>query len=292
MHVGPAAPVQGFGGGHLREIGPPVLIDTARLLARRWQLVVLAAVLAVLSGVGAVLLTPPDYKSTGQVLFLPPTKQAGVDGLVNPFLALGQALSVTADIVRIGVSDTSTREGLVKQGAIEEYEVTPYLAENGGPILIVTAESSDAQASQRTVGLVVDRITADLRTIQQSASAPTGSYITATLLTETPRAEPSVKPQARAAAIAAPAVLVLLLALIVLGDRVAARRRRAAAARDAETGPATERRGPTPGDAATARERAARREPRAGADDADTERASRGRSARGDRAGASAGRSR
>ncbi|MBD3782028.1 MAG: hypothetical protein IE926_03580 [Micrococcales bacterium] len=203
-----------------------MLIDTARLLLRRWLLVVLALVVSVGAGVVAVVVTPPTYQSRAQVLFLPPTSQPGIDGKVNPFLALGAALGVTADIVRLDVSDDTTRAELVARGAIENYEVVPYLAENGGPILIVTAEGRRAQQTRDTVNQVVEVISRDLRSLQASADAPSGSFITATPLTETPKPERLYKNQIRSAALAAPGALVLLLALIVVGDRMASARAR------------------------------------------------------------------
>ena len=219
-----------------------MLIDTARLFLRRWPFVVLAVLLACGAGGLAVYLTPPTYSSQAQVLFLPPTTQPGVEGKVNPFLALGAALGVTADIVRLDVSDDGTRATLSGQGAIEDYEVTPYLAENGGPILIVTAEDVDAARTKTTVALVVARIADDLRSLQASAQAPSGSYITSTPLTETPEPEKSVKDQIRAAAVVAPAVLVVLLVGIVVGDDLAGRRRRRRAERllEEEAVPPTE----------------------------------------------------
>lgn len=287
MHGGPAAPVQGFGGGHLREIGPPVLIETARLLLRRWRLVALALVLALSAGTVAVLATPWSYESRAQVLFLPPTVQPGVVGQVNPLLSLGPALRVTADIVRLGVSDDATRAELVRQGAIEEYEVDTYLADNGGPILNVKAAGPDAAQSRRTVTLLTDRIIGDLRTLQASADAPSNTYITASVLTETPKPERSVKDKVRSGAIAFPGVLVLLLALVVLGDRVAARR---AARREREIAPdearsradAAQRPAPEP---LTPRRRD-RRSERANAADHPGAGAPTGSSGLGDRAGA------
>ena len=205
--------------------GGLVLIYTARLLLRRWPWALLSVVLAVATSVAAVVVTPPTYESRAQVLFLPPITQPGVDGKVNPFLALGAALGVTADIVRLQVGDDSTREELVAQGAVEDYEVTTYLAENGGPILNISVDDTDAQATARTVTLLVDRITNDLEQIQNAADAPDGTYIRATLLTSTPSPEPLLKSRLRAAAVGFAGALFLLLALVVVGDRLAARRR-------------------------------------------------------------------
>lgn len=214
-----------------------MLIFTARVLLRRWPLVLAAVVVASIASYLAVVLTPTTYESRAQVLFVPPVQQPGVDGPVNPFMAMGAALGVTADIVRLRAGDDSTRAELVDEGALEDYEVVTYLAENGGPILNVSAQGSSADETRRTVSLVVDRITRDLRALQESADAPSGSYIRATLLTQTPVPEPSLTNRARAAAVVAAGVLFLLASMIVVGDRVAARRRRRQVT-DGETTPA------------------------------------------------------
>lgn len=225
-----------------------MLIDTARLLLRRWRLVALALVLTLAAGAGAAVLGPWRYESRAQVLFLPPTVDPGIEGQINPFLALGPALRVTADIVRLDVVDDSTRAELVARGAVEEYEIEPYLADNGGPILNVTVEGPDADRTRLTVDLVSARIIEDLRTIQDSARAPSGSYISASVLTRTPEPEPSVKDKVRLAAVLAPAVLVLLLASIIVQDRFRGRSARRADAGDATADAAgTPPRGPADG---------------------------------------------
>jgi hypothetical protein len=215
-----------------------VLNETVRLFIRRWPLVLLATAAAVLVGVGGWLATPLQYQSTSQVLFLPPPQQPGVDGKVNPFLGLGASLGITADIVRIDVSDDASRADLVSRGALLDYEVTPYLAENGGPILIVTAKNGSGARTQRTVELVADEIQSDLDGLQRKAGAPADSYIKSSVLTQTPQALKVIKNRVRVSVVGAVAAWVVLLSLIILVERWRTRPRSRRARADSRAAPA------------------------------------------------------
>ncbi|HEX8496756.1 MAG TPA: hypothetical protein VF661_06130 [Actinomycetales bacterium] len=209
-----------------------MLNETISLLLRRWPFVALAVVASVLLGFAGWAATPLQHQSQAQVLFLPPTQQPGVDGKVNPFLFFGASLGITADIVRINVTDDDSREVLVSRGALPDYEVTPYLAENGGPILIVSAKGDDGAATQRSVQVVARAIQDDLAAVQRQAEAPGGSEISATLLTQTPTALPIIKNRIRVSVVVGAASLVLLLALLLLVERWLSRPRRSEATSD------------------------------------------------------------
>lgn len=218
-----------------------MLIDTVRLLLRRWLFVLLACALATLAGVGAWVSTPLQYQSQAQVLFLPPTLQPDVKGgRVNPFLVLGKAVTVTADIIRIDVSDAESRASLVAKGALPDYQVVTSVAQNGGPILIVTAVGDSPVSTQRTMALVVKEISTTLRDVQRAASAPAGFYISATQLTATPAAQPVQQNRVRLAAAAAGGALLLLLALIIVVDRWRGSRRRYRGSSRAQVQPESE----------------------------------------------------
>ncbi len=199
-----------------------MLNETVRLLLKRWPLVVATFMVSVLAGFAGWNLTPLQYQSESQVLFLPPTQQAGVEGKTNPFLFFGASLGITADIVRINVSDDDSRTDLIARGAVRDYEVRPYLAENGGPILIVSAKSGDGAQTQATVGLVAQAIQDDLDAVQNSAKAPGTSRITATVLTQTAEAKPIYKNRIRLSVVLGVLGFALLLAIVVLVEWVRA----------------------------------------------------------------------
>lgn len=220
-----------------------VLIDTLRLLLRRWPLLLLALALAVLAGEGAWVSTPLQYQSQAQVLLIPPSSQPDVKGgRVNPFLVMGRAMAMTADIIRIDVSNADTRAALVEKGALPGYEVATSLTPNGGPILLVTVTGPSGSETQRTMDLVVKQISTTLFDAQRAASAPGAFYITASQITATPVAVPQSKNRIVLAAAAAGGALLVLLFLIVVAELLRLRRRRHRSGSEQRSGLGVDRR--------------------------------------------------
>ncbi len=217
-----------------------MLVDTLRVLLRRWPVVLASVLAAAAAAVGVFVVVPPQQESKAQVLFLGPRVQAGIKGESNPFLALGGSLGIAASIVQIRVSDDDTATLLAAQGATAKYLVEANLGENAGPILIVTSDDDSAQRAQATTAAVVQQIQDTMRSLQLEAKAPTKSYITTTVLTSYPKPLPVYKQPIRFAIVAAGLVLVLPLALIVLVENRRERRsgRPSRQQRDAQPGDA------------------------------------------------------
>lgn len=207
-----------------------MLLETLRIMRRLWAWVLAAVVVAVATGVGAALVVPPTQQSMAQVLFVPSVKQPGVAGPTNPFLSLGGSVAIVASLVQISVSDDQTAQQLMEGGFRADFEVTPNLNENAGPVLIITTEDVSAEMAQRTLSAVVDAVQTDLRSLQDEQSVEQDLRVRAVVLTET--TEPLVlrKTQIQVAVIAAGGVLLLSIGLLLLADR----RRRTKAARDRE----------------------------------------------------------
>jgi hypothetical protein len=195
-----------------------------RILRRQWVLVVCALAAANSVGLGVFLTSVPQQESVAQVLFLPPRTQAGVEGLINPFLSLGGSLGITAAVVQIRVTDDDAVERLRQKGATGKYIVESNLGQNAGPILIVTATDKSAGVAQATATAVVSEIQAVMQELQRAAGAPRQSYISTTVLTAYPAPIPVYKSTIRLAIVAGALALFGLLILILLLERIRMRR--------------------------------------------------------------------
>lgn len=208
-----------------------MLTESARMLWRRRIWVAVALLLAAAAGIGAYAAIKPGQESKAQVLFLGSIKQPGVSGPTNPFVNLGNSLAITASVVQQGVTSDQTAQQLFKAGNEAAYTVEPNLAENAGPVLLVTVDDTSAAMVEKTLKGVLSAITAQLKTLQVDQHVPRDLFITAQTFTQSPHPAAVHKAQTQKAVIAFLAVLVILVATILLVERfrVSRRAKRAAA---------------------------------------------------------------
>jgi capsular polysaccharide biosynthesis protein len=201
-----------------------MLVNSARILLKRWVWVLLALVVAMAAGVGTFTLVTPMQESKAQVLLLPSNTEPGVDGPTNPFLSLGGSVAIVASVVQVAVTDQTSAQKLYDGGARAKYKVEPNLAENAGPVLLVTVDDKSAAMSESTMAAVVQAIKDQLLSIQNDRNVSKTLLITAVVLTQSPHPLPVRKTQTQLTILAAAGVLVILLVVLLLIERRRIRR--------------------------------------------------------------------
>lgn len=164
------------------------MTDLLRIAGRRWYFLILALLVATaLSWVGFSAATP-TYQSEASVLFVPSPESAGTDGKPgNPYLDLGAALTATASVVSVAVTDDKVARDLFSQGATARYSVALDLSVEA-PVLHVVTSDSDAASSTATMQKLLHEINVVLTQLQADAGAPTVTLIQTTVISQT--AEP------------------------------------------------------------------------------------------------------
>lgn len=192
-----------------------MLAYSLTLLRRRLGVVVVAVVLCAAAAALVLVVVPPGQQSTASVLFVPSAKEPGVSDPTNPLLSLGGSVAIVASVVQVAVTDDQTEQKLVGDGRAASYTVVPDLGENAGPILQVTAESTDAALSASTRDRVVDELQSELAALQASQKVPSTLRLSTVVLTSSPTPTPVRKTQIQLAVVAFLVLLLLFLALVL-----------------------------------------------------------------------------
>jgi hypothetical protein len=214
-------------------------MDLVAILAivrrHRW---IVASALALVAGAvaGVVFATPKQYESTAQyVLISPPPapsdaqiqRDPGLGRLNsdNPYLRVPSP-SVVVDVLAQRVSGDTVREGLIKQGADQDYQITGTNAVGSGMVISIVGTGHSAAVSRRTTGLVATRMQAELRDMQKVNGADDRFLIQA--LPIGPTADPvrKITSTIRAAIAALAAGMVLLFIVISMVEARSVRRSR------------------------------------------------------------------
>ncbi len=180
------------------------LADLPNVLLRWWYIVVAGVVCTVGLALFTLKVVPPTYHATAEVLILPPSTAVPKGG--NPYLALG-GLNAIGGVLSTALTDDKTVSELKAAGSNGEYTVGLDQL-SPAPMLVVTADEPTAERSLETVQTVLDRLPGVLQGIQVSASVPTDSFITTTLITKSDKAAAQHKSQLRAVLVAVAAGLV------------------------------------------------------------------------------------
>lgn len=202
-----------------------MLATTLEMLLRRWPLLVVAVILALLAGGGTAVAVPPTQRSVASVLFLPSLTQPGVAGQTNPLLELDSSVSIVAAVVQIGVSDDQTMAKLADAGLTAKYTVEQDARANSGPVLLVTTESVSAKISTETRDILLSEISNRLQKIQDDRVVPANLRVNDFVLSESQKPTLVHKAQIQKAVIAAGGAFVVMIVLILLLERRADRRR-------------------------------------------------------------------
>lgn len=149
------------------------------VLLRRWYIALPALVIAL--GLAAMVYesVPAKYESRGTVLLLASNTGATAGGptksLTNPLLAIDGSLTLTSTAIIQVLLSPEVTEDLYKQGATASFEVGD--GKLGGPFINVVATGSSAAEAQRTVGMVLQRASVELRQREIQYKAPAGTFI-------------------------------------------------------------------------------------------------------------------
>jgi capsular polysaccharide biosynthesis protein len=199
------------------------LTDALGVLLRRW-IVVLAGLALTCGGCFAVLSkVEPDYQATGQMLLLLPPEATGVESPTSPFLNFQAGLSTAGSLVAGRVATKDAQRELAAEGLTATYAVA--LAPEAGPLLQITAKAKDPAVALATRDAVMERITADLASIQKEARVPERQIISTQISSTSKEAEVLPGSRIRALAGAGGAGLLLTLLLAFGIDRIATARR-------------------------------------------------------------------
>lgn len=147
-----------------------------------WRFVALPAlVLSVVCGLWVYGNTAPRYSLSGSNLLLAPS-HAEAGELANPYLRLGNGVSLAADVVAISLTDNNTVESYTLEHPDLEYTVARP-AQVNVPLLVFTVSDTDSAAAARTLDGLVRDAGARLENLQRDAGAPENTWVGFTELT-------------------------------------------------------------------------------------------------------------
>jgi hypothetical protein len=175
-------------------------------LRKHWILTSVLILLTLIAAYQAWVKIPGPYQSTSQVVFLA-SQQASKPAGDNPYLAFGDTLVTTSDIVRREVMDPRIVAALAARGFTDTYEV-----ENDplgiGPMLDITATGPTKAGVMATQAAVTDEVQSQLQELQTDLLPK--NQITSMVVTSTPKATLMVSKKAR------PLVAVLVVGFILV----------------------------------------------------------------------------
>jgi hypothetical protein len=163
--------------------------ELPRLLLRRWYALLVGLVLTGAACASAVMVAPPHFVATAQVLLLPPPTMVPAGG--NPYLTLG-GLNAVGDVVSRAITAPESLDQLKEKGLVGNVGVGLDLRA-AAPIVLITVDSLTADGSLRGVDLVMQELPRTLADVQRQAGVNSGSYITLTTVTHPSKAARVVK---------------------------------------------------------------------------------------------------
>src|ERR1700753_3287119 len=106
------------------------LMQSLRILRRRWILTTALLLVTLVATSAAALLYPRTYEAGGTTVLLA-SKDFSKSAGGNPYLVFDSSLTETADVVRREVADPRTALGLAARGDTASYQVIPAPDTNG-----------------------------------------------------------------------------------------------------------------------------------------------------------------
>ncbi len=175
-------------------------------LRKHWILTSVLVLLTLIAAMGAWTKISGPYQLTSQVVFLA-SQQASKPAGDNPYLAFGDTLTTTADIVRREVMDPRIVAALAARGFTDTYDV-----ENDplgiGPMLDITATGPTKAGVMATQAAVTDEVQSQLQELQSDLLPK--NQITSMVVTSSPKATLMVSKKAR------PLVAVLVVGFVLI----------------------------------------------------------------------------
>jgi capsular polysaccharide biosynthesis protein len=206
------------------------LLDSIRILMRRWWLTVPLLVITLGGVVAGVVMLPWKYKSEATVVLLSSRLQAKQTG-GNPWLAFDSSLTVTAEVVGREIMDARTTDSLRKQGNTAGYKVG-IAADSTGPVLVIEVEGPNRQVTQNTLNAVLRLIPARLEDIQNQGAVVPYARIRPDTVAASTQPQLVVKDKIRTLLMALFAGLVVTIGVPLFAESLAVRRRRSGLAPD------------------------------------------------------------
>jgi hypothetical protein len=160
------------------------IVSVLRMVGRHWRVTVPAVLLTIAGVVGAVVLSPPVYQTSGSLVLLnPPAPPVVTDPAdtaadnANPYLRFND-LSIVADVIGRTISGAAMAITLEERG-VDDYEVTGSTEFSRGPIIEAIARESTPEESIQSSQLVLEEIKTMLAERQLSQGADPAYLITA-----------------------------------------------------------------------------------------------------------------
>jgi len=160
------------------------IVSVLRMVVRHWRVTVPAVLLTIAGVVGAVVLSPPVYQTSGSLVLLnPPAPPVATDPAdtaavnANPYLRFND-LSIVADVIGRTMSGAAMANTLEERG-IDDYEVTGSTDFSRGPIIEAIAREPTPEESIQSSQVVLEEIETVLAERQLSQGADPAYLITA-----------------------------------------------------------------------------------------------------------------
>lgn len=216
------------------------LVKTARIVRRRWYMVMIGA-LFTLIGAAVVLMLPPTYEASSILVLLAPTSPTatasptdGTPAPVNPYQAFDSSITITANLMSTQVTQPQIVDAMVAKGASPDYTVGTDPT-TGGPTVTITAQAPTPSQALLTTHLVADEFRRQLTARQKGAGAPSRSLITASPVVTPTNADRLVAGRIRALVAIFGVGAVASVCLALAAEAIADQRRRKQAALDRPT---------------------------------------------------------
>ena len=202
------------------------LAEMARVIRRRWYVLLPLLIVAAALTAGVHKAIPRQYQSTGMVSLLASQQSikgtSALPGTGNPFLSFDSSLNDTADFLVRRVESTDAAQQLSAEG-VGTY--TAVLAASQGPFIQLTANGATPQAARAAMTTLIAYTDQQLLALQQQQGVPAPNMITAATIV--PGSPPSAlnKQRTQDSLGAGAAGLALAVLATFAFDSMAARRR-------------------------------------------------------------------
>jgi hypothetical protein len=146
-----------------------------RLTAARMAVLAALLLATCLAAVAAVVMTPPTYIAKAEAVIIGPS-QTDTGRPANPYMQLGQALGVIADVLISASSNDAAQKQILARGGTENYVLERPFGESE-PILDVTAKAPTQAQAMTTARLVIAQLTSELVNRQDAIRAAPGTRV-------------------------------------------------------------------------------------------------------------------
>jgi len=194
--------------------------ELARIVLRRWYVVVVGLLLTGFLGFLTLTAVQPQYVTTASVLVYRPVSVLGAGG--NPFVALG-GLEAARDVVLKAINDPAVMVTLSDQGR-RTIEVVAD-GQSSAPIVSVSVTAASPDAALTTQTQVLALVPSTLEKLQTSLDVPKSAQVASVVLAESTVPEAARKSQLRALIGVVGIGVVLTILGAILFDRLRRRAR-------------------------------------------------------------------